>query len=157
MDIVKGSALCDHIAQWTGQKLNKIARQRLLLRLDENNTGSVTLSSLQDMVKTDKIKDAIRSYTAGEDYWSFKLFVDVEYLLASLSDPAVPLLVWIDDDVAGVANKVKFVQKCGVTVVQLASTAAGKAWINVNKGMYIIQIPCNLALHYIDTTVGQNF
>jgi len=66
MDIVKGSALCDHIAQWTGRQLNWVARQRLLLRLDEDNTGHVTLSSLQDMVKTNKLKDAIRSYTAGE-------------------------------------------------------------------------------------------
>jgi len=66
MDIAKGSVLCVRIAEWTGRRLNKVARQRLLLRLDENNTGYVTLSSFQHMVKTDKIKDVIQSYTAGE-------------------------------------------------------------------------------------------
>ena len=66
MDIAKGSVLCVRITEWTGRRLNKVARQRLLLRLDENNTGYVTLSSFQHMVKTDKIKDVIQSYTAGE-------------------------------------------------------------------------------------------
>lgn len=49
-------------------------------------------------------------------------------------DPNLPLLIWIDDDVVGNGPKVLEASKCGVTVIQLASTSAAKAWITINAG-----------------------
>ncbi|CAA7263417.1 unnamed protein product [Cyclocybe aegerita] len=112
-DIVKSQQFCLHISSWMGKQLGKTETRRLLLRLDENNTGYVTMPTLKDLVGSRSMKETILTYTA---------------------EPNIPLLVWIDDDVVGNARKVEYARGCGVSVVQLASTSSAKSWITVNKG-----------------------
>lgn len=132
---MKTALLCDYITEWTGSKLNAVAMRRLILRLDENNSGHVTLSTLQGLVKRRKMKDVIQFYTAGISILSSDSTINLADF-NMFSDPAVPLLVWIDDDVVGNTWKVNKARERGVTVVQLPSTSAAKAWITVNRGRW---------------------
>lgn len=43
-----------------------VATQRLLLRLDNNNTGYVSLATLQDLVQNGNMKEIINLYSAGK-------------------------------------------------------------------------------------------
>ena len=63
---VKGTYLCKQLSSWMGTELNEIAIQRLLLRLDTNDTGYVSLETLQDLVGNSKIKETINTYSAGK-------------------------------------------------------------------------------------------
>ncbi|KAH9480852.1 hypothetical protein JR316_0007454 [Psilocybe cubensis] len=115
-EVVKSQDLCNHLASWLNIKLGPLSRRRLLLRLDEHNTGHVTLKTLQDLVQNTKMKDTIKLYT---------------------SNPKFPLLIWISDDLALNAPKVAFALEKGVSVVQLATTATAKAWINANRNFLL--------------------
>ncbi|KAF8891496.1 hypothetical protein CPB84DRAFT_1748933 [Gymnopilus junonius] len=84
-----------------------VGSDRLLLRLDENNTGHVTLKTLQDLVRDDDMKKVVNLYMA----------------------------VWISDDLRINKPKVAVAQKKGVCVVQLSSTKTAKAWLKVNKSI----------------------
>ncbi|KAF8162804.1 hypothetical protein B0H34DRAFT_295065 [Crassisporium funariophilum] len=108
---VKSDILCNHLSSWMGKSLNNIACRRLLLRLDPNKTGDVTLATLKDLLQNWDMKKTILLYSAA---------------------PKLPLLIWIDDDVVTNAPKALHARQCGVTVVQIPSTVAAKAWIGVN-------------------------
>ncbi|PPQ88416.1 hypothetical protein CVT25_011218 [Psilocybe cyanescens] len=116
LEIVKSEDLCDHLASWLNMKLGSRSRRRLLLRLDEHNTGHVTLKTLQDLVRDASLKEVIQLY---------------------ISDPKFPLLVWISDDLAINAYKVAYAQERGVSVVQLASTSTAKDWIRANQSFLL--------------------
>jgi len=109
---VKGTYLCTQLSSWMGTEFNAVAIQRLLLRLDTNNTGYVSLETLQDLVPNGKIKETINTYSA---------------------DPTLPLLIWIDDDLLGNAPDALTARKAGITVVQIESTFAAKKWLHVNR------------------------
>jgi len=51
-----------------GTKLDAVASRRLLLRLDHNNTGYVTLATLQDLVQNGNMKEIINTYSEGIKY-----------------------------------------------------------------------------------------
>ncbi|PPQ82010.1 hypothetical protein CVT25_014662 [Psilocybe cyanescens] len=111
--LAQSEDFCVDISAFLAIELSPVACQRLLLRLDERGTGNISFSSLQELVKQGSFIDIITSYT---------------------QDPNLPLLIWIDDDVVGNGPKVLEASKCGVTVIQLASTSAAKAWITINAG-----------------------
>jgi hypothetical protein len=52
----------------------------------------------------------------------------------SILKPTLPLLICINDDLEGNNRIAAYASKRGVTVVQLDSTSATKAWIRVNTG-----------------------
>ncbi|KDR83207.1 hypothetical protein GALMADRAFT_134695 [Galerina marginata CBS 339.88] len=114
LEVVKSRQLCEHLSTWSGKKLGNVARSRLLLRLDENRSGYVTLKTLQQFARNKKLKEHIELYS---------------------SDPKFPLLVWISDDITINTAKAGFAQTCGVSVVQLVSTTTAKAWIKVNQSV----------------------
>ncbi|KAF4617775.1 hypothetical protein D9613_006305 [Agrocybe pediades] len=114
MEIVRTTLLCEHLEQWIKKTLGDVGRNRLRLRLDEHNTGYVTLKSFQEFARDMTLKDAVRLYCA---------------------DPQFPLLVWISDDLEVNASKVAYAQARGVSVVQISSTKTAKAWIKVNKSL----------------------
>ncbi|KAF8808530.1 hypothetical protein BYT27DRAFT_7137322 [Phlegmacium glaucopus] len=106
---VKGTYLCKQLSSWMGTKLDAVASRRLLLRLDHNNTGYVSLETLQDLVQNGNMKETVNTYSA---------------------DPTLPLLIWIDDDILGKAPQAL---GAGITVVQIGSTSAAKTWILTNR------------------------
>ena len=63
---MKGTYLCKQLSSWMGTELNAIPIERLLLRLDTNDTGYVNLAALQDLVRNGKIKETIKIYSAGK-------------------------------------------------------------------------------------------
>jgi len=109
---VKGAYLCQQLSSWMGITLDAVATQRLLLRLDHNNTGYVSLATLQDLVQNGNMRETINTYSA---------------------DPSLPLLIWIDNDILGNAPQALRARKAGITVVQIGSTSAAKIWININR------------------------
>lgn len=130
-EIAKSQRLCDDLGSWLNINLKGLARSRLLLRLDESNSGNVTLRTLQALVRDKKLREAIVMYSSG----TVHILASYKPKLTPLTlDPGFPLLIWISDDLKINAPKVAFAQKQGVTVIQLANTASAKAWINVNKG-----------------------
>ena len=46
-------------------RLDDVASRRLLLRLDYNNTGYVTLAALKDLVQNGNMGEMINTYSAG--------------------------------------------------------------------------------------------
>ena len=62
---VKGAYLCQQLSSWMRTPLDAVASQRLLLRLDHNNTGYVSFATLQDLVQNGNMKETINTYTAG--------------------------------------------------------------------------------------------
>jgi len=52
----------------------------------------------------------------------------------SILKPTFPLLLWIDDHPEAINRDASYASRCGVTVVQLGSTLAAKAWIRANRG-----------------------
>ena len=62
---VKGPYLCQQLSSWMGTTLDAVASQRLLLRLDHNNTGYVSLATLQDLAQNGNMKETIYTYFAG--------------------------------------------------------------------------------------------
>lgn len=62
---VKSSYLCQQLSMWMGTTLDAVASQRLLLRLDHNNTGYVSLATLQDLVQNGNMTRTINTYSAG--------------------------------------------------------------------------------------------
>ena len=71
---VKGAYLCQQLSSWMGTTLDAVASQRLLLRLDHNNTGYVSLATLKDLVQNGNMKETINTYSAGiNSYFSYIL------------------------------------------------------------------------------------
>lgn len=138
--MVKSQKLCDELVAWLKIPLKGVARTRLLLRLDENKTGIVTLKMLQGLVGHGKLKSVILLYSSGTVFPYSKIDLCYNKVLA----PAFPLLVWISDDLKANGRKATFAQKAGLSVIQLASTASAKAWIKVNKGKIIQFFAINL-------------
>ncbi|PPR00555.1 hypothetical protein CVT26_009884 [Gymnopilus dilepis] len=114
VEVAEARAFCRALSSWLGKEFNDVAQKRLLLRLDERQTGHVTLKALQDLVQDDGLERVVNIYTA---------------------DPSFPLLVWISDDLTFNKKKVAFAQSKGLCVVQLSSTTTAKAWLKINKGV----------------------
>ncbi|KAH9480866.1 hypothetical protein JR316_0007468 [Psilocybe cubensis] len=110
--LAESETFCVDISAYLALDLSPVACKRLLLRLDERGSGNISFSALQELVNQGPFADVIKTYT---------------------QDPALPLLIWIDDDVVGNQPKVLEASKSGVTVIQLASTAAAKSWITINE------------------------
>lgn len=132
---VKGAYFCKQLSLWMGTRLDRVACQRLLLRLDYNNTGYVTLATLQDLVQNGNMRETINSYSAGINRY-FYISLIVTLLNFWNSDPTLPLLIWIDDDILGNAPQALAARKAGITVVQIGSTSAAKTWILTNRGKF---------------------
>ncbi|CAA7270690.1 unnamed protein product [Cyclocybe aegerita] len=102
---------CEVLSLWLDEPLSDLACRRLLLRLDEHSTGYISFSTFQEFIRNGNLRETVHLFTA---------------------DPHLPLLVWIDDDITGNIHKLLDVSAEHTTVVQLVSTAAAKAWVNVN-------------------------
>jgi hypothetical protein len=101
---------CQVLALWMGEPFSDLATKRLLLRLDEANTGSISFSTFQHFVRQGNVRETVKLYT---------------------SDPHLPLLVWIDDDESAIPSALEAAGQ-GITVLQLVSTAAVKKWVMIN-------------------------
>lgn len=47
------------------EPLDSMARKRLLLRLDENNSGYISFPTFQDFVRNGNLRETVHLYTSG--------------------------------------------------------------------------------------------
>ena len=117
-----------------GEPLNELATKRLFLRLDEANTGSISLSTFQAFVRQGNVRDTVNLYASGKKRLLAKApLVNSGFLVSSHADPHLPLLVWIDDDEYSIPRVVE-AAKQGITVFQFISTSTVKSWVMINLG-----------------------
>ena len=69
VEVAEAQVFCRALSSWLGREFNDVAQKRLLLRLDERQTGHVTLKALQDLVQDDGLERVINIYTAGVLYF----------------------------------------------------------------------------------------
>ncbi|KAG6835393.1 hypothetical protein H0H93_001918 [Arthromyces matolae] len=108
-----------------GNRLNDAARRRLFLRLDEFRIGGVAASTLERFVGDGSLDQAV------EDFESFEASSPLHEPLAT--DARLPLLIWVDDKPENNVAEVQFAKQAGVRVIEFASTALLKAWIEQNE------------------------
>jgi hypothetical protein len=49
-----------------GEPFSDLATKRLLLRLDEANTGSISFSTFQHFVRQGNVRETVKLYTSGK-------------------------------------------------------------------------------------------
>ncbi|KAF9056984.1 hypothetical protein BJ165DRAFT_421 [Panaeolus papilionaceus] len=112
LDFCRSEEFVTGISRYLRRGLTPTEHQRLLLKFDMTNTGYVFRGSFNTLVGKAKVSEVISYYT---------------------SDPPLPLLIWVDDNLENNTWAVDGAFKNGVTVVQLRSTESAKRWIRVNK------------------------
>ena len=125
---------------------------RILMRLDEYNSGGVTPHNLTRVLGNMSLNEFVESYSRGAVN-----FIQFPYLSCSCGErtgekPAAldeslievapghklrtPLLVWIDDRPENNAYEVAQARRIGIYVIEMTSTAMAKAWVDANLGKF---------------------
>ncbi|KAF9525871.1 hypothetical protein CPB83DRAFT_858767 [Crepidotus variabilis] len=112
-NLAESEEFCEVLSLWMGEPLSDIACKRLLLRLDEDNMGTITFATFRDFIRQGNLRETVNLYA---------------------SDPPLPLLVWIDHDTTAVIPRVIEATKSNIAVYQISSTATAKRWISINEG-----------------------
>lgn len=64
---IESEEFCNVLSLWLGEQLSGLACQRLLLRLDEKNTGCVTYSTFQGFVRQGNLRETVNLYASGNE------------------------------------------------------------------------------------------
>ena len=105
----------DGLKNWLPEKLrlDDVAVKKLLLRLDEYDTGRVSITVLDDFAGIGSLIAKLVAYSPRS--W-------------------LPLIVWVDDRPENNQSYVLAARKAGLKVVEFTSTAEAKVWIDENLG-----------------------
>ena len=121
---------------------------RILMRLDEYNSGGVTPHNLTRVLGHMSLKDFVESYSRGAQHFLQPAPLSCSCgeqtgekpaaLDASLIQvvpghaPRTPLLVWIDDNPENNAYEVAQARGMDIYVIEMTSTATAKSWVDTN-------------------------
>jgi len=125
---------------------------RIIMRLDEYNSGGVTPHNLTRVLGNMSLKQFVKSYSRGKVHVLQSLALFKSHHVTTGEKPAAldasmiqvvpghdlrtPLLVWIDDRPENNAYASAQARRMGVHVTKITSTAMAKAWIDANLCKY---------------------
>jgi len=159
VEFVGNDVFCSRLMSWN-TAIPQGTMDRILMRLDEYNSGGVTPYNLTRVLGNMSLKEFVESYSRGAVH-----FLQFPYLSCSCGEqigekPAAldasliqavpghelrtPLLVWIDDRPENNAYEVAQARGMGIYVIEMMSTAMAKAWIDANLCKFIFSFICPL-------------
>jgi hypothetical protein len=160
VEFVRNDVFCSGLMSWN-TAIPQATTDRILMRLDEYNSGGVTPHNLTRVLGKKSLTEFVESYSRGAVYSLQFLYLSCSCGERTGEKPAAldatliqvapdhelrtPLLVWIDDRPDNNAYEVAQARGMGIYVVEMTSTAMAKAWVDAN----LCKSPLSMSIYNI--------
>jgi len=152
VEFISNDVFCSRLMSWN-PAIPQGTADRILMRLDEYNSGGVTPHNLTRVLGNMSLQEFVGSYSRGAVH-----FLQFPYLSCSCGEQTgekpsaldtsliqvvpghelrTPLLVWIDDRPENNTYEVAQARGVGIYVIEMTSTAMAKAWVDANLCEFI--------------------
>jgi len=128
VEFVSNDVFCARLISWN-TAIPYGTTDRILMRLDEYDSGVITPHNLSRVLGKLSLKEFVKRYSRGEK----PAALDKSLIQVSPGhELRTPLLVWIDDRPDNNAYEVAQARALGIYVIEMASTAIAKVWVDAN-------------------------